>query len=107
MGEYAGVLPEELLIFHCLEIESNVLNVGNTEGAENAPDISRASKSEIVIVEEAETSPSKNLIVLHVAAARQATSRESEETVLRSAINANQECLLPSSDEESGGLQKF
>ena len=59
MGEYAGDLPRKFISFHCLENESNVLKDRNTEGTENYPDLTQRSESEIVVIEETETSPTK------------------------------------------------
>ena len=64
MGEYAGELPRKFTSFHCLENESNVLKDRNTEGTENNPDLPQRSDTEIVDIEETETSPSKILAVL-------------------------------------------
>ena len=68
MGEHVGELPRGHLSFHCLENESNELKNSNTEGTENFPDLPRASEAETVIVTDTETSLTKSLIVLHVAA---------------------------------------
>ena len=68
MGEYAGELPRENLSFNCLENESNELKNSNTEGTENFPDLHGASEAETLIVTDTETSLTKSLIVLHVAA---------------------------------------
>ena len=64
MGQYAGEVPRKFISFHCLENESNVLKDRNTERTENYPDFPQGSESEIVVVEETETSPRKSLAVL-------------------------------------------
>ena len=59
MGEFASELPRKFISFHTLESESNELKDSNTEGTENYPDLFQRSESEIVVIEETKTSPSK------------------------------------------------
>ena len=66
MGEYAGVLQRKFISFHCLENETNEPKDSNTESTENHPDLPQRSDSEIVVIEETETSPTKSLAVLEV-----------------------------------------
>ena len=93
--------------FHCLENEDIVLSKSNAEIAADSPDLPRTRESEMVIVTEKKTSPTKKLTVLQVAVARKPTPREGEKTVVKNTILAYQECLLSSSDEESERLKKF
>ena len=79
----------------------------NTEGTENYPDLHQRRESEIVVIEETETSPSKTLAVLQVARGKGAMVGETEDTNKESVIVGGQECLLSSSDEGSEGLEKF
>ena len=76
MGEYAGELPRKFISFHCSENESNVPKDRNTEGTVNYPGLPQRSESEIVIIEETETSPSKSLAVLQVAGVRNQLLKE-------------------------------
>ena len=73
MGEYAGELARKFISLPCLENESNVLKDRNTEGTENNTDLPQRRDSEIVVIEERETSPSKSLAVLRVAGAEEST----------------------------------
>ena len=107
MGEYAGALPRKFISFHCLENESNVLKDRNTEGTGNNPDLPQRSDSEIVVIEETETSPSKCLAVLRVAGAEEWTVKGDKGTSEERVVISSQECLMSSSDDGSEGLEKF
>ena len=107
MREYAGELSRRFISFHCLENESNVLKESNTEGTENYPDLLLRGKSETVVVEETETSPSESLEVLQVAGGKGAVVGVTDDLNKESVIVGGQECLLSSSDEGSEGLEKF
>ena len=107
MGEYAGELPRKFISFHCLENESNVLMDRNTEGTENNPDLPQRSDSEIVVIEETETSPSKSLAVLRVAGAEESTVKGDKDTSEERVVISSQEWLMSSSDDGSEGLEKF
>ena len=100
-------MPRKFIGFHCLENESNELKESNTEGCENFPDLPQKSEWEVVIIEETETSLTKSLAVLQAAGVKESTVRESEDTNEERVIVGSQECLLSSSDEGSGGLEKF
>ena len=106
-GDYAGELPLKFISFHCLENESNVLKDRNTEGTETYLDLPQRSESEIVVIEETETSPTKSLTVLQVTGGKGAMVEETEDTKKGALIVSGQECLLSSSDEGSEGLEKF
>ena len=107
MGEYAGELPRKFISFHCLENESNVPKDHNTEETENYPDLPQKSEVEIVVIEETETSPSKSLAVLQVSGGKKTMSEERGKVDKESFAVGSQECLLPSSDEGSEGLEEF
>ena len=107
MGEYAGELPRKFISFHFLENESNVLKDCNTEGIENNPDLPQRSDSEIVVIEETETSPTKSLAVLQVAGAEESTVKGDKDTSEERVVISSQECLMSSSDDGSEGLEKF
>ena len=107
MGEYAGMLPRKFISFHCLEKESNVLKDRNTEGTENNPDLPQRGESEIVVIEETETSPSKSLAVFQVAGAEESTVKGDKDTSEERLVISSQECLMSSSDDGSEGLEKF
>ena len=107
MGEYAGDLPHKFISFYCLENESNVLKDRNTEGTENYPDITQRSESEIVVIEETETSQTKSLAVLQVAGGKEVMVGETEDTSKESVIVGVEKILLSSGDKGSGGLEKF
>ena len=107
MGEYAGELPRKFISFNCLENESNEPKDHNTEGIENYPDLPQRSKVEIVVIEETETSPTKNLTVLQVTGGEKTISEERGRVNKESLAVGSQECLLSSSDEGSEGLEKF
>ena len=107
MGEYADTLPRKIISFHCLENESNEQKESITEGNENFPDLPQGSESDIVVVEETETSPRKSLAVLQVAGGKERMVEETGNTNRESLIVSSEECLLSSSDEESEGLEKF
>ena len=107
MGGFAGEVPRKILSFHCLENESNELKDSNTEGTESFPDFPQRSESEIVIIEETETSPTKRLAVLKIAGAEESTIRECKNTNEELVFGDSQECLLSSSDVRSKGLEKF
>ena len=107
MGEHAGELSRKYISFHCLQNESNVPKDRNTEGTENSPDLPQRRESEIVVIEETETSPRKSLAVLQVAGGRGAMIEKTEDTKKESLVVSGQECLLSSSDDRSEGLEKF
>ena len=107
MGEYAGELPRKFISFHCLENESNEPKDKNTEGVQNYPDLPQRSESEIVVIEETETSPSKSLAVLQVANAEESTVRGDKDTNEERVVISSQECLMSISDDRSEGLEKF
>ena len=107
MGEYAGELPRKFISFNCLENESNEPKHHNTEGTENYPDLPQRSEVEIVVIEETETSPTKNLAVLQVTGGEKTISEERGNVNKESLAAGSQECLLSSSDEGSEGLEKF
>ena len=107
MGENAGELPRTFNRFHCLQNEYNVLKDRNTEGTENNPDLPQRSDSEIVVIEETETSPSKTLAVLQVAVAEESTVKRDKDTSEERVVLSSQECLMSSSDDGSEGLRKF
>ena len=107
MGDYAGGLPRKFISFHCLENESNVLKDHNPEGTENYPDLPQRSEVEIVVIEETETSPTKNLAVLQVTGGKQTMGEQRGNVDNESFAVVSQECLLSSSDEGSEGLEKF
>ena len=107
MGEYAGELPRKFIRFHCLENDSNVPKDHNTEGTENYPDLPQRSEVEIVVIEETETSATKNLAVLQVTGGKKTMSEERGNVDKECLIVGSQECLLSSSDEGSEGLEKF
>ena len=71
------------------------------------PDLPQRVESEIVVVEETETSPSKSLAVLHVAGGKRVMVRETVDRNKESLIVGGEGCLLSSSDEGSEGLEKF
>ena len=79
----------------------------NTEGTDNYPDLPQRSESETVVIEETETSPTKNLAVLQVAGGKGVMIEETEDAKKESSIVSGQECLLSCSNEGSGGLEKF
>ena len=106
-GEYAGKLPREFIRFHCLENESNVPKDHNTDGTENYPDLPERSEVEIVVIEETETSPTKNLAVLQVTGDKRRMVEERGNVNEESLVVGSQECLLSSTDEGSEGLEKF
>ena len=106
-NEDAGMLSRNFISFHCLENESNVLKDRNTESTENYPDLPQGSESEIVVVEETETSPRKKLAVLQVTGGKETMVEETGNTNKESLIVSSQECLLSSSDEGREGLEKF
>ena len=106
-GEYAGELPHKLISFHCLENESNVPKDHNTERTENYPDLPQRSEVEIVVIEETETSPTKNLAVLQVTGGKETMVEERGKVKRECLIVSSQECPLSSSDEGSEGLEKF
>ena len=101
------MLPRKFISFHCLEKESNELRDSNTEGAEIYPDLPQSSHSEIVVIEDKKTSPSKSLALLQVAGGKGAMVGETEDTNKDFVIVGSQKCLLSSSDEGSQGLEKF
>ena len=107
MGEYAGFLPRKNFSFHCLENESNERNIKNTEGIRDTPVFTQASESQTATVAETKTSPTKSLAVFQIKTAREPNARRSEQTVVKSASIARQECLLSSSDKRSGRLEKL
>ena len=107
MGEYAGELPRKLISFHCLENESNEPKDSNTEGVEDYPDLPQRSESEIVVIEERETSPSKSLAALQVASAEKSTVEGDKDTNEERVVISSQKCLMSSSDDGSEGLEKF
>ena len=98
-------MPSKIFSLHCLENESNVLNVSNTEGAQISSDLPQASDSESVMAIETEITQSKSLAVLQID--RETTPRENEKKVVKSTNIASQECLLLSNDEGSERLEKF
>ena len=67
MGEHAAEMPRKFISFHCLANESNEQKDSNIEGTENFPGLPQRSESEIVIIEDTETSRTKSLAVLQVA----------------------------------------
>ena len=71
---------------------------------ENYSDLPQTSESEIVVIEETETSATKRLAVLQVAEGKGAMVRETEDASKESVIVGGQECLLLNSDEGSEGL---
>ena len=107
MGEYAGELPLKFISFHCLENESDVPKVHNTEETENYPDLPQRSEVEIVVIEETETSLSKSLAVLQVTGGKKTMVEERGNVDKESFAVVSQECLLSSSDEGREGLEKF
>ena len=107
MGEYAGELPRKFISFHCLENESNVFKDRNTEGTENYPHLPQRSESEIVVIEEPDTSPTKSLAVLQVARGKGVMVAKTEDTIKESMNAGGEECLLSISDEGSEGLEKL
>ena len=98
MGEFAGELQRNVISFHCLENESNVLKDRNTEGTENFSDLPQRSDSEIVVIEKTETYSTKSLAVLQVAGGKGAMVAETEDTMKKSVIVGCQKCLVSSSD---------
>ena len=107
MGENAGELPRKFISFHCLENESNVPKDHNTEGTENYPDLRQRSEVEVVVIEERETSPTKSLAVLQATGGKEMMVEERGNVDNECLVVSSQECLLPSSDEGSEGLEKF
>ena len=63
MGENSGEMPRKFISFDCLVSESNELKDSNTEGTANFPGLPQGIDSEIVIIEETETSSTKSLAV--------------------------------------------
>ena len=107
MGAYDGELPRKFISFHCLENETNVPKDHNTDGTKNYPDLPQRSEIEIVVIEETETSPTKNLAVLQVTGGKE-TMVEERGNVNKECLNVgSQKCPLSSSDEGSEGLEKF
>ena len=107
MGEHAGDLPRKFISLHCLENESNVPKDRNTEANENYPDLPQRSESEIVIIEETETSPSNSLALLQVAGAEESTFKGDKDTTEERVVISCQECILSSCDDGSKGLEKI
>ena len=107
MGENAGMLPQKFISFHCLENESNEPKDSNTEGTENIPELPQKSDSEIVVIEETETSPSKSLAVLQVAGAEESTVKGDNDTSEEYVVITSQECLILSSDDGKEELETF
>ena len=107
MGEFAGELPRKFISFHCLENESNEVKERNTERTENFPDLPQRSESEITIIDETETSPTKSLAVLQVAGAKEPTVRGDEDKNKKRVIIGSHECLMLTSDDGSEGFERF
>ena len=103
MGGYAGVFPRKFISFHCLEDEYDELKDSNSEGAENHPDFPQRSESEVVVIEETETSPSKSLAVLQV---KEQWLEKLKIQTKKLLIVGGQECLLSTSDGGKEGLEK-
>ena len=91
--EYAGELPREFISFHCLENKSNVLKGINTEGTENFPELPQTSEVETVIVAETENSPTKSLVVIHVAAVGECAANDDVDNGTKCVSGASHECL--------------
>ena len=83
------------------------MKVRNTEGTENNPDLPQRSDSEIVVIKETETSPSKSLVVIQVAGAEESTVKGDKETKEERVVISSQEYLMSSSNDGSEGLEKF
>ena len=107
MGKDAGELPRKFISFHCLVNESIEMRESNTEGTVNYPGLPQRNDSEIVAIEETETSPTENLAVFQVTGVEKSTVREGGDTNEDRVKIGSQECLLSSSDEGNEGLEKF
>ena len=78
------------VLFHCLEDESNGKSIRNTEGIGDSPDLPRVIESGTVVVAETETSPTKHLTVLHVAATGDFVSNDDMNVVTKGVSAASQ-----------------
>ena len=82
------------------------MDVDNTEGAENFPNLPQTSKLETVIINETDSFPSRNLTVMQVAGVSDPVSTEDVNVVVENAGVASQKCLLLRSDKKKCSFVK-